>query len=269
MKVRGKVVVVTGAGSGIGRALALELRNRGARIAAVDLRAESLAETARLAAAGVTVSTHVLDITDREAVQALPDQVIAAHERVDGVVNVAGIIQPFVTIEELDYPTIERVLDVNVMGTIHVVKAFLPYLRARPVAHLSNVSSMGGFLPVPGQVMYGASKAAVKLLTEGLYAELRDTNVEVSVILPGAVETNISTNSGVSIPGMEAAAEGTRMLKADQAARIMADGIEKGRLYIHVGRDSQLMSAAMRLYPKGATQLIQKQMKGLIEHRQP
>ena len=81
------------------------------------------------------------------------------------------------TVEDLDYATIERVLNVNLMGTIYLVKAFLPHLKARPEAHIANVSSMGGFLPVPGQVMYGASKAAVKLLTEGLYAELLDTNV--------------------------------------------------------------------------------------------
>ena len=265
MKLRGKVVVVTGAGSGMGRALTVALRERGATVAAVDLRSESLAETARLAGAGTALSEHVLDITDREAVAALPEQVIAEHGRVDALINCAGIIQPFVTVEDLDYPTIERVLNVNLMGTIHMVKAFLPHLKARPEAHIANVSSMGGFLPVPGQVIYGASKAGVKLLTEGLFAELRDTAVRVSVIMPGAVETPITANSGVSIPGMDAASGSARMLKATDAAQIMLDGIEKDRLHIYVGRDSQLMGAAMRLSPKRATLLIQKQMKGLLQ----
>lgn len=264
MKVRGKVVVVTGAGSGMGREVARELLRRGARVAAVDLRGEGLAETATLAGAGERMSTHVLDVTDRTAVEALPAEVVARHGWVDGLVNVAGIIQPFVTVEDLDYPTIERVLAVNLMGTVHTVKAFLPYLTARPEAHLANVSSMGGFLPVPGQVVYGASKAAVKLLTEGLYAELLDTRVGVSVIMPGAVATNITANSGVSIPGMEAAAAGARMLSAADAAPIMVDGIEKGRLHIYVGRDSLMMGAATRLAPRQATHLIQKQMKRLL-----
>ncbi len=264
MKVRGKVVVVTGAGSGMGREVSLELLRRGARVAAVDVRPDGLEETARLAAAGERISTHLVDITDRAATGALPEEVIARHGHVDGLVNNAGIIQPFITIEELDYETIERVLSINLMGTIHMVKAFLPLLKERPEAHLANVSSMGGFLPVPGQVMYGASKAAVKLLTEGLYAELLDTNVGVSVIMPGAVATNITTNSGVSIPGMEDAATSARTTSAPDAARIIVDGIEAGKLHVYVGRDSRLMNAATRIAPRQATHLIQKQMKDLL-----
>lgn len=266
MKVRSRVIVVTGAGSGMGRELTLALLRRGARVAAVDVRPEGLEETAALAVAGERLSTHVLDITDRTACEALPDEVIAHHGSVDGLINNAGIIQPFVTIEDLDYATIERVLNVNLMGTIHMVKAFLPHLKARPEAHIANVSSMGGFLPVPGQVMYGASKAAVKLLTEGLYAELLDTNVGVSVIMPGAVATNITQNSGVSVPGGAEAADASNYptTSAPDAARIMVDGIEAGRLHIFVGRDSRLMNAATRVAPRQATHLIQRQMKKLM-----
>jgi NAD(P)-dependent dehydrogenase (short-subunit alcohol dehydrogenase family) len=266
MKVHGKVLVVTGAGSGMGREITLELLRRGARVAAVDLRPEGLEGTAGLARPRERLSTHVLDITDREAVAALPDEVMAAHGVVDGIVNNAGIIQPFITVDELDYATIDRVLAVNLMGTIQMVKAFLPRLKERPQAHIANVSSMGGFLPVPGQVMYGASKAAVKLLTEGLYAELLETPVGVSVIMPGAVATNITENSGVTIAGMDEAAAGARSTSAPEAARIIVDGIEKDRLHIYVGRDSQMMGAAVRVAPKQATHLIQKQMKGLLEH---
>jgi NAD(P)-dependent dehydrogenase (short-subunit alcohol dehydrogenase family) len=266
MKVRGKVVVVTGAGSGMGRELTLALLRRGARVAAVDVRVDGLEETQTLASAGDRLSIHVLDVTDLAACQSLPEDVIAHHGAVDGLINNAGIIQPFVTVEELDYATLTRVLDVNLMGTIHMVKAFLPHLRKRPEAHLANVSSMGGFLPVPGQVMYGASKAAVKLLTEGLYAELLDTSVDVSVIMPGAVATNITDNSGVAAPGGAQAADASRYptTSAPDAARIMLDGIEAGRLHIFVGRDSRLMNAATRIAPRQATHLIQKQMKKLM-----
>lgn len=264
MKVQGKVVVVTGAGSGMGRELVLELLRRGARVAAADLRAESLAQTAELAAAGNRMSSHTLDVSDREAVIALPPAVIAAHGAVDATINAAGIIQPFVTVNELDYPSIERVLNVNLWGTIHMVKAFLPELLTRPEAHIANVSSMGGFLPVPGQVVYGASKAAVKLLTEGLYAETLDTNVGVSVILPGAVATNITANSGVSMPTTDAQAGEMRTTSAADAARIIVAGIEAGKLQIFVGRDSRAMDLATRISTRRATHLIQRKMKGLL-----
>jgi short-subunit dehydrogenase len=97
----------------------------------------------------------------------------------------------------LPYDAIERVLNVNLYGVIYMTKAFLPHLLTRPEAHIVNVSSMGGFFPVPGQSLYGASKAAVKLLTEGLYSELIDTNVRVTAVFPGAIATNISQNSGL------------------------------------------------------------------------
>ena len=207
MKLAGKTVVVTGGGNGIGREVVLELLRRGAKVAAIDLREEALAATAELAGAGDRLATIALDITDREAVDALPARVAADLGPADGLVNVAGIIQPFVRIADLDHDTIRRVIDVNLYGTLYTVKAFLPGFLERPVAHVANVSSMGGFLPVPGQSVYGASKAAVRLLTEGLYAELLDTRVAVTLILPGAVRTDITGNSGVEAPGGAAAAE--------------------------------------------------------------
>jgi NAD(P)-dependent dehydrogenase (short-subunit alcohol dehydrogenase family) len=266
MNISGKVLVVTGGGNGIGRQVVLEALRRGARVAAIDIRDESLAETAGIAVAGDRLATFVVDITDREATAALPDQVMAAHGAVDGLVNVAGIIQPFVKLNDLDYGTIERVINVNMYGTIHMVKAFLPVLLERPVAHVANVSSMGGFLPVPGQTIYGASKAAVKLMTEGLYAELLDTKVGVSVIMPGAVATEITANSGVDIPGGEEMAQDSRIKTTapEDAARIILDGIESNELHIFVGRDAKTMNLMTRVSPKRATHLIYRQMKQLL-----
>jgi NAD(P)-dependent dehydrogenase (short-subunit alcohol dehydrogenase family) len=268
MKVDGRVWVVTGGGSGMGRELVLELLRRGARVAAVDVRADSLQQTVDLAAAGGRVSAHCVDITDRDATRQLVDDVVAAHGSVDGLINNAGIIQPFVPVAQMQDRDIERVLAVNLYGTITMVRAFLPALLERPEAHLVNVSSMGGFFPFPGQTIYGASKAAVKLLTEGLYAELLDTQVHVSVVMPGAVATNITENSGVAMPGGAAAAQSSaasRTTKADAAARIIVDGIERNRLHIYVGRDSQLMSLAIRIAPRRAIGIVQKQMKKLLE----
>jgi NAD(P)-dependent dehydrogenase (short-subunit alcohol dehydrogenase family) len=150
VKVNNKVWVVTGAASGMGRELVLELLDRGARISAVDRNPAALEEVAGTAAAGERLSTHVVDITDRPAVETLPAAVEAAHGAVDGLVNNAGIIQPFVPVADLDDATIQRLLDVNLMGTLHMVRAFLPRLVARPEAHVANVSSMGGFFPFPG-----------------------------------------------------------------------------------------------------------------------
>jgi len=264
VKFENKVVVVTGGGSGIGREVVLQLLRRGARVAAVDLRQEGLDETARRAAAGDSLATFVVDVADREATAALPEKVVGRFGAVDALIHCAGIIQPFVTLNELDYETIERVVNVNLYGTVHVVKAFLPTLLTRPEAHIANVSSMGGFLPVPGQTIYGATKAAVKLMTEGLYAELLDTNLGVSVVMPGAVATDITANSGVDAPQAGGNGKAPTMTSADKAAEIILDGIEEGALHIYVGRDSRTMSIINRLAPRRSTHLIQRQMRGLL-----
>ncbi|HWJ80690.1 MAG TPA: SDR family oxidoreductase [Nocardioides sp.] len=260
MRVGGKVWVVTGAGSGMGRELTRELLRRGARVAAVDLSPEALAETAALVAAGDRLSTHVVDITDPAAVAALPEEVEAAHGCVDGLVNNAGIIQPFVPVTDLDEASIDRVLDVNLRGTLHMVRAFVPRLVGRPEAHLVNVSSMGGFFPFPGQSVYGASKAAVKLLTEGLYAELLDTPVRVSVVFPGAVDTSISENSGVDQPVASKEDAKVPMTSPQKAARTIVDGIERDRLHIYVGPDARVMSVAIKVAPRTAIRLVRRAM---------
>lgn len=260
-----KTFVVTGGGNGIGREVVLELLRRGARVAAVDIRPASLDETAALSEPADHLATFVVDITDREATEALPIQVAQRLGPADAVINVAGIIQPFVKLTDLDYVAIERVIDINLYGTIHVNKAFLPTLLNRPEAHLANVSSMGGFFPFPGQTIYGATKAAVKLMTEGLYAELLDTNVGVSVIMPGAIETEITKNSGVDVPGVDPERAGKfPTTSAADAARIILDGVAEGKLHIYVGRDSRLMGLFNRISPKWSIHLIQRKMKSLL-----
>ena len=258
--------MVTGAGSGIGREVVLEALRRGARVAACDINAESLAETARVANASDRLSTHVLNVADRTAVEALPEAAAAAHGAVDGVVHCAGIIQPFVRLKDLTYEQIDRVFAVNWLGTLYVTKSFLPVLLARPEGHIVNVSSMGGFLPVPGQTVYGASKAAVKLLTEGLHSECAGTNVRITVVFPGAVATNITANSGVAAPVMGDDAEkmAGRITPADEAARIILDGMEADAYRVMVGGDARLMDRLYRLSPRRAAGFIARQMKDLL-----
>lgn len=268
MKVQNKVIVVTGGGNGIGRELVLNLLSRGARVAAVDINEVALQETIKLAGDKKDkLSSHLVNITDKETVLALPALVIEKHGAVDGIINNAGIIQPFMRVNDLDYTAIERVMNVNFYGTLYMTKAFLPYFIKRPEAHIVNISSMGGFLPVPGQSIYGAAKAAVKLFTEGLHSELLNTNVHVTVVFPGAIGTNIAANSGVA---MDVSAENAskqsaiKMLAPVKAAQIIIDGIEKNRYRILVGSDSAFMDFLCRLSPERAANFIFKKMESLL-----
>ena len=271
MQIADRVFVVTGGGNGMGREVVLQLIKRGARVAAVDLSEAGLAETVTLAgAAEGKLTTHALNVADRDAVLALPDAVVKAHGQVDGLFNVAGIIQPFVKINELGFDVIERVMNVNFWGVVNMSKAFLPHLLARPESGLLNVSSMGGFLPVPGQAAYGASKAAVKLFTEALYAETQGTPLKVTVIFPGGVGTNITANSGVDTSKLEAAAAASdngkqrKTTSPADAGRQIIEAMEKGAFRATIGGDARFMDRFARLSPRRATLLIANQMKSLL-----
>jgi short-subunit dehydrogenase len=265
MNVNNKIIVVTGAGSGIGQALVLNLLEKGAKVAAIDLRPDSLEELKKIVGGIKRLTTHIVDISDKKAVEALPKDVINQQGGVDGIINCAGIIQPFLKINDLEYAAIDKVMDINFFGTLYIVKSFLPHLLAPPEAHIVNTSSMGGFLPVPGQSIYGASKAAVKLLTEGLYAELKNTNVRVSVVFPGATRTNITVNSGVKQPMIGSKDQNFSMLLPDEVAKDIISGIEKNKFQIFTGKDSKSMNILYRISPKFAANLIAKQMQSLLQ----
>jgi short-subunit dehydrogenase len=184
---------------------------------------------------------------------------MASHGCIDGIINNAGVLQPFVSVNHLDYEHIERVMDVNFYGTLYMCKSFLPYLLSRPEAHIINVSSMGGFLPVPLQSIYSASKAAVKMLTEGLHSELRNTNVGVTIALPGGVDTNIVQNSGINTDGIDAPSY--KMLSASEAAAIIIRGMENKKYRVLAGSDAKFMDFLYRLNPQKASDLIAKKIK--------
>jgi short-subunit dehydrogenase len=266
MWVLNKVIVVTGGGSGMGRELVLNLLSKGARVFAIDINDSALQETAAMAEAQKDLlTTFVVDITDKASVAKLLNDTLAQFGCIDGIINNAGIIQPFVKVNELGYETIERVMNVNFYGTLYMTKTFLPHLLTRPEAHIVNVSSMGGFLPVPGQTIYGASKAAVKLLTEGLHSELTGTNVKVTVVFPGAVNTNITKNSGLNIPNQSTAEnKSVKMLSPAKAAQIIIDGMENNQYRVLVGSDAKFMDFIYRLNPKTAAKFIANKMKQLI-----
>lgn len=266
MRMRDKIVVVTGGGAGIGRELVINLLARGARVAAVDISDTGLQETTSIVGTlRDRLSTHVVNVADKAAVEALPAEVIEHHGAVDGVINNAGVIQPFVPVKDLEDAAIERVMDINFYGVLYMTRAFLPHLLQRPTAHIVNVSSMGGFLPVPGQSVYGASKAAVKLLTEALHSELAETNVRVTVVFPGAIGTDIAANSGIDMDRAQSdGAPSITPLPADKAAEIIIDAVEKDSYRVRVGRDALLMDYLYRLSPKFAANFIYKQMRSLL-----
>ena len=268
MKVAEKTFVVTGGGNGIGREVVLQLLAGGARVAAIDLSEEGLSETERLAKS-YKLSTHQVDITDLSHVAASKVAINAAHGMADGIINVAGIIQPFVRVNDLTFDQVKKVMDVNFYGLLHVTKTYLPELISRPEAHIANVCSMGGFVPVPGQSIYGASKAAVKLLTEGLHSELQGTGVGVTTIFPGAIGTNIALNSGImtkqQMNEMASKAGPARKTTSVQVAgKAIIDGIEKKKFHVLIGQDAKTMYFLSRLMPERAANLIYKNMKDLL-----
>jgi short-subunit dehydrogenase len=255
MNLQGKNIVLTGAGSGIGQQLALVLLEKGAY---------GLRETKNKAAKNADKFEEiVLNVTNKDDVFEFIKALLNRSLSVDGLINNAGIIQPFEKVDNLSWEAIEKVMDVNFNGLLYLTKALLPELKSKKESLLVNVSSMGGFLPVPGQAVYGASKAAVKLLTEALYSELKDDGVSVSVVFPGAVETNIAKNSEIEINTEDAG--DYKMTSARSAAEIIIKGIEKEKFRILVGSDAKMMDFMYRLMPRRATEMIAKRMGGLLK----
>ncbi|WP_340589053.1 SDR family NAD(P)-dependent oxidoreductase [Erythrobacter alti] len=264
MKLSGKTVVLTGAGSGIGRALAHQIARGGGRVFGCDIRSEGLDETRELLPPELRNSfvPRMLDVTDREAIVTLRD---GLDEPVDCLVNCAGIIQPFVRFADLDDDAMERVFNVNWFGTLHMIRAFLPGLLERSEAQLVNVGSMSSIAPLPGQAIYGASKAAIKLLTETLYAEYLASNLQVTLVLPGAVATNISQNSGLKMPERKTGDNRPRdVAGAEDAARTIFAAIEAGEYRVLVDKMVIEVEALYRRDPQAAIETMARNFGGLL-----
>ncbi|TXI41116.1 MAG: SDR family NAD(P)-dependent oxidoreductase [Mycobacterium sp.] len=263
MQIADRVFVVTGGGNGMGRQVVLGLARRGARVAAVDLDVAGLTETADLGrAAGASVSTHVVDVTDRGAVAALPDQVIDAHGQIDGLVNIAGIIHRFAPFVELSADETDRIMDVNFWGTVNTCRVFLPILLQRPEANLTNMSSLSALVPFASQTFYGASKGAVKQFSEGLYGELSDTGVHVVTLFPGNITTNLTGNSGVQM--IDSGGRKAPSKTPEQAGEKIVEAIAKDRFRVLVGTDARLLDLLARVSAKRTTGFIAKQIKSVL-----
>jgi NAD(P)-dependent dehydrogenase (short-subunit alcohol dehydrogenase family) len=247
---RGKVVVVTGAASGIGRALAVELVARGATVAISDVNERELEETARLVGHKGTVSSHVVDVSKRDQWQRYAEEVERAHGPAHVVINNAGVAVRS-PIESISYDDFEFVIDVNFWGVVYGSKTFLPHFRKAGSGHIVNVSSINGMVPFANQAPYNCSKYAVLGFSETLMQELSGQPIKVSVVHPGGIRTNIVRNAagrGLN-EGDAKAFDRIARTSAKSAAQQILDGVERDRERIYVGLDAKLMSTGKRLAP--------------------
>jgi NAD(P)-dependent dehydrogenase (short-subunit alcohol dehydrogenase family) len=256
-----KVIALTGAGSGIGRALALDLAARGAVLALADKDAAGLAETKALLG-NRPASTTILDVSDADALTAWVDGAAAEFGRLDGIINNAGlsVVAPFADTPRDDF---DRVMAVNFGGVVEGCRAALPHLKlqaaATGTAWLVNISSVFGMMGYPTQSAYNASKYAVRGLTEALYLELGVTDPGICVIRvhPGGIKTNVAANSKViaGMPGqrtdLDFAAEFEKSARTtpEQAAATIIAGMERRQHRVLIGGDAKFIDWMTRLFP--------------------
>jgi NADP-dependent 3-hydroxy acid dehydrogenase YdfG len=255
-----EVAVVTGAGSGIGRALALDLARAGARLALSDVDLPAVEETAaRCRDLGAEAKAHHLDVADRAAVEAHARAVEDDHGRVDLVINNAGVAIAARAVEQhLD--DVDHLLDINLRGVIYGSQAFLPALHRAPAGRLVNISSVFGLVPMPLNSAYNASKFGVRGYTEALAIELEtaDSPVRVTCVHPGGVATGIATSARTAPGNEELVASFQQLLRMppERAARIILRGVARGRRRVLVGRDAWALHLGYRLLGHGFQRVV-------------
>lgn len=270
-----RVAAITGAGSGMGRSLALALAREGCHLALADRNAATLTETARLARAAapdrigvpLTVTTCVLDVADRAAMYAWADATVAAHGRVNLVFNNAGVALSS-TIEGMEYADLEWIVGINFWGVVHGTKAFLPHLKAAGEGHIVNTSSVFGLFAQPGMSGYNATKYAVRGFTEALREELdlMGCGVSATCVHPGGIRTNIAQASRIAKNMVGFMIEDEQQGKddfekffitsADDAARTILAGVRRNRRRVLIGRDARAADWLARSLPAAYQALV-------------
>jgi NAD(P)-dependent dehydrogenase (short-subunit alcohol dehydrogenase family) len=266
----GQVAAITGAASGIGRYLAINLAGEGCPVAISDVNQEGLEETARmLEGSPVKVTTHVVDVADREQVHQFAEDVVAQHGKANIIINNAGVSLA-TNLEEATYEDFEWLLGINLWGVVYGSKAFLPYLKHQPEGHVVNISSVHGLFTNPGVGPYCTSKFGVRGFTQVLRQELKDTSVSVSCVHPGGIDTNIVLNARFPLSDNpekdreEANRDFNKFIvrtSADKAARIIISGIKKKKKRILVGYDAHIFAFLERMFPNAWQTLMGKLMK--------
>jgi len=253
-----KVVVITGAASGIGEALARNLAQRGACVALVDQQEKSLnAVVSELCERGYRASAHLADVGDSTRVSQLPDEVIDLYGHIDILINNAGVSVGDL-FEDHSIEDAQWLLRVNLMGVIYTCDSFLPHLKTRPRAHIVNLSSMFGLFGMPGQAVYSASKAAIAAFTEALNCELAGTSVRLTTVYPGTIKSNLIASSRMTDAGTQAKATSMQQrhgMPTERAAEKIVRGIEKDKSRLLIGADAHLVNILKRIMPAGFQRL--------------
>jgi NADP-dependent 3-hydroxy acid dehydrogenase YdfG len=270
----GKVAVVTGAGSGIGQALALELGRSGAKVAISDVDVEGLAQTEeQLKAIGAHVKADRLDVTEREAFLAYADSVAEHFGKVNQIYNNAGIAFSG-DVEVSQFKDIERVMDVDFWGVVNGTKAFLPHLIASGDGHVINVSSLFGLMSVPGQAAYNSAKFAVRGFTEALRQEmvLAGHPVGVTTVHPGGIKTAIARNA-TAAEGLDAndlaKMFDKRLARTSpkRAAEIILEAVRKNKARVLVGADAKALDLLVRLTGSGYQRIVGLSMSRVMPRK--
>jgi NAD(P)-dependent dehydrogenase (short-subunit alcohol dehydrogenase family) len=261
-QLRDRVAVVTGAASGIGRALSVALARKGCHLALVDLDEAGMREVARaIEAEGRQASVHVVDVADREAMGALPEQVVAEHGHVHVLVNNAGVTVDG-TFEEVSLEDLDWIFGVNLWGVIHGCKFFLPHLRHEDEAHIVNVSSLFGIIGVPRQTAYCTTKFAVRGLSESLWCEISRDGIGVTSVHPGGVRTNIVRQArhapGADPREMIEAFDRMARWSPERAADRIVGAIERGAPRLRIAGESYVLDWLKRLAPTLTQRLIRR-----------
>jgi butyryl-CoA dehydrogenase len=262
----GKVAAITGAGSGIGRALAQDLAGRGAHLALSDIDEVGLAETVgRCEGHGVKVTSQRVDVADRADVYAWADQVVADHGKVNLIFNNAGVGLG-ATIEAMSYDDFEWLMNINFWGVVHGTKAFLPHLKLAGEGHIVNMSSVFGLLSIPSQSAYNAAKFGVRGFTDALRMELEvdGGGVSCTTVHPGGIRTNIARNARMD-PSVAALGgdpeksvrdfEKIARTSPERAARQILVAVEQNRRRALIGPDAKVLDFISRL-PAGLYQRV-------------
>lgn len=246
-----KVAVVTGAAAGIGRATAIAFADRGTHLAIADVNAEGLAETKAIIGDRVRVTTHRVDVGNAEAMRRFRDDVVAAHGRVDVLVNNAGITE-FGTFAEQGLDVHEQIIGVNLWGVLHGCRVFLPDLSAQPDSHIVNISSMAGFVGIPYQALYCTTKFAVRGLSQALRAELAGSGIGVTSVHPGAVRTGLLGTSGSADRGLSDKMADLMLrfgYPVERAGRKIVRAVRRNTRELRLAPESHATFYALRLIP--------------------
>ena len=261
------VAVITGAASGIGAALSAKLAARGCHLALADLDAGGLAAAAAVASAhGVTVSEHVLDVADAQALAALPDAVLARHGRTTILVNNAGVALAG-HFSEITLDDFTWLFDINFWAPVRLTRAFMGVLAREPAAHIVNVSSLFGLVAPAGNAAYSAAKFGLRGFSEALRHELEGSPISLTVVHPGGIRTNIVNNSRMP-QGMDpdlvraGKAEFNKLLRTspEDAAEQITQAILHRRKRLLIGNDAKMADRIQRLLPSSYWKIVGRQM---------